>query len=114
MEIQRKEYIEHLNNLKHKKLIKIVTGIRRCGKSTVLEMFRDQHLKEGVKEEQIIFINFEDFENKELREPDKLYAHIKKHLSKEMNYIFLDEVQRVKDFPDVVDSLYIKKNVDCL
>ena len=110
--ILRKEYLNRLNNLKHKKLIKIVTGIRRCGKSTVLQMFRNQLLKSGVKEEQIIFINFEDFENKELREPDKLYDYIKKHLSKEMNYIFLDEVQRVKDFPDVVDSLYIKENVD--
>ncbi|MDY5916990.1 MAG: AAA family ATPase, partial [Treponema sp.] len=71
--ILRKEYLSRLNNLKHKKLIKIVTGIRRCGKSTVLQMFRNQLLKSGVKEEQIIFINFEDFENKELREPDKLY-----------------------------------------
>ena len=61
--ILRKEYLSRLNNLKHKKLIKIVTGIRRCGKSTVLQMFRNQLLKSGVKEEQIIFINFEDFEN---------------------------------------------------
>ena len=75
-------------------------------------MFRDQLLKSGVKQEQIIFINFEDFENKELREADALYNHIKARLSADMNYIFLDEVQRVKDFPDVVDSLYIKKNVD--
>lgn len=110
--VLRKEYLERLNNLKHKKLIKIVTGIRRCGKSTVLEMFRNQLLGDGVKEEQIIFINFEDFENEELREPDRLYDYIKKHLTNEMNYIFLDEVQRVKDFPDVVDSLYIKKNID--
>ncbi len=110
--ISRKEYLEHLKNLKHKRLIKIVTGIRRCGKSTVLEMFRNQLLKDGVKEEQIIFINFEDYENKELREPESLYNYIKARLSSDMNYIFLDEVQRVKDFPDVVDSLYIKKNVD--
>ena len=110
--ISRKEYLEHLKNLKHKRLIKIVTGIRRCGKSTVLEMFRNQLLKDGVKEDQIIFINFEDYENKELREPEALYNYIKARLSSDMNYIFLDEVQRVKDFPDVVDSLYIKKNVD--
>ena len=81
-------------------------------KSTFFEMFRDQLLKSGVKQEQIIFINFEDFENNELREADALYNHIKARLSADMNYIFLDEVQRVKDFPDVVDSLYIKKNVD--
>lgn len=67
--INRKEYLERLNNLKHKKLIKIVTGIRRCGKSTILEMFRDRLLQDGVEEKQIIFINFEDYENKELRNP---------------------------------------------
>ena len=61
--IPREEYLERLRNLKHKKLIKIVTGIRRCGKSTVLEMFRDELLNNGVEENQIIFINFEDYEN---------------------------------------------------
>ena len=60
--IPREEYLERLRNLKHKKLIKIVTGIRRCGKSTVLEMFRDELLDNGVEENQIIFINFEDYE----------------------------------------------------
>ena len=59
--IVRKEYLERLRNLKHKKLIKIVTGIRRCGKSTVLEMFRDELLKSGVRKNQIIFLNFEDY-----------------------------------------------------
>lgn len=110
--INRKEYLERLNNLKHKKLIKIVTGIRRCGKSTILEMFRDRLLQDGVEEKQIIFINFEDYENKELRNPDNLYKYIKKRLTPKMNYIILDEIQRVEDFPDVVDSLYIKKNTD--
>ena len=110
--IVRSEYLERLRNLRHKKLIKIVTGIRRCGKSTVLEMFRDELLSTGIKKEQIIFINFEDFEYKSLRNPDLLYAFIKERLTPEMNYIFLDEIQRVENFPDVVDSLYIKKNVD--
>ena len=63
-EIIRKDYLERLDNLKHKQLIKIVTGIRRCGKSTVLEMFRKKLLSEGVNENQIIFINFEDYDNK--------------------------------------------------
>ena len=110
--IVRSEYLERLRNLQRKKLIKIVTGIRRCGKSTVLEMFRDELLSTGIKKEQIIFINFEDFEYKSLRKPDLLYAFIKERLTPEMNYIFLDEIQRVENFPDVVDSLYIKKNVD--
>ena len=83
--INRKEYLERLNNLKHKKLIKIVTGIRRCGKSTILEMFRDRLLQDGVEEKQIIFINFEDYENKELRNPDNLYKYIKKRLTPKMN-----------------------------
>lgn len=110
--IVRSEYLERLRNLRHKKLIKIITGIRRCGKSTVLEMFRDELLSEGVKKERIIFINFEDFEYKSLRNSDSLYSFIKERLTSEMNYIFLDEIQRVENFPDVVDSLYIKKNVD--
>ena len=110
--IPREEYFERLRNLKHKKLIKIVTGIRRCGKSTVLEMFRDELLDNGVEENQIIFINFEDYENKSLRNPESLYNYIKQRLTSKMNYIFLDEIQRVEDFPEVVDSLYIKDNVD--
>ena len=110
--IKREEYLERLKNLKHKKLIKILTGIRRCGKSTVLEMFKNELLKNGVDENQIIFINFEDYENKSLRNPDVLYNHIKKFLTPKMNYIFLDEIQRVENFPEVVDSLYIKDNVD--
>ena len=110
--IPREEYLERLRNLKHKKLIKIVTGIRRCGKSTVLEMFRDELLDNGVEENQIIFINFEDYENKSLRNPESLYDYIKQRLTSKMNYIFLDEIQRVENFPEVVDSLYIKDNVD--
>ncbi|MDO5773978.1 MAG: ATP-binding protein [Spirochaetales bacterium] len=110
--VVRREYLERLNNLKHKKLIKIVTGIRRCGKSTVLEMFRSQLLNEGAEENQIIFLNLEEYENKELRNPDALYSYIKERLTSKMNYIILDEIQRVESFPDVVDSLYVKKNVD--
>ena len=110
--IVRKEYLEQLRNLKHKKLIKIITGIRRCGKSTVMEMFRDELLENGVDENQIIFLNFEDYDNKHLRNPDELYSYIKERLTKKMNYIFLDEIQSVENFPEIVDSLYIKDNVD--
>ena len=110
--IVRKEYLERLRNLKHKKLIKIITGIRRCGKSTVMEMFRDELIERGVAEKQIIFLNFEDYDNKHLRNPDELYSYIKERLTQKMNYIFLDEIQRVENFPEIVDSLYIKDNVD--
>ncbi len=110
--IVRNEYLERLNNLKHKKLIKIVTGIRRCGKSTILEIFQEQLLKTGVEENQIIFLNLEEYENKELRNPDNLYRYIKDRMTQKMNYIILDEIQRVENFPDIVDSLYVKKNVD--
>ena len=110
--IVRKEYLERLRNLKHKKLIKIITGIRRCGKSIVMEMFRDELLENGVEENQIIFLNFEDYDNKYLRNPDELYSYIKERLTKKMNYIFLDEIQSVENFPEIVDSLYIKDNVD--
>lgn len=110
--IVRKEYLERLRNLQHKKLIKIITGIRRCGKSTVMEMFRDELLENGVDENQIIFLNFEDYDNKHLRNPDELYSYIKERLTQKMNYIFLDEIQRVENFPEIVDSLYIKDNVD--
>lgn len=110
--IVRKEYLERLRNLKHKKLIKIITGIRRCGKSTVMEMFRDELLENGVEENQIIFLNFEDYDNKHLRNPDELYSYIKERLTQKMNYIFLDEIQSVENFPEIVDSLYIKDNVD--
>lgn len=110
--IVRKEYLERLRNLQHKKLIKIITGIRRCGKSTVMEMFWDELLENGVDENQIIFLNFEDYDNKHLRNPDELYSYIKERLTKKMNYIFLDEIQHVENFPEIVDSLYIKDNVD--
>lgn len=113
MLIKRKEYLEKLIAFRDKQLIKVVTGIRRCGKSTLLEMFRDYLLKNGVLPEQIISLNFEDFDNEELCDARKLYAHIKEHsVPDKMNYIFLDEVHHIEDFPKVVDSLYIRKNID--
>ena len=73
-----------------------------------MEMFRDELLENGVDENQIIFLNFEDYDNKHLRNPDELYSYIKERLTKKMNYIFLDEIQCVENFPEIVDSLYIK------
>lgn len=111
--VERMEYLERLIAFKDKQVIKIITGIRRCGKSTLLEMFQTYLLGTGVDEEQIIAINFEDYDFIDLVEPKKLYAYIKERLlpNKRM-YLFFDEIQQVKDFQRVVDSLYIKKNVD--
>ena len=111
--INRQEYLDKLIALKDKQLVKVITGIRRCGKSTLMEIFQNYLKSNGVSENNIISINFEDYDNYDLREPAKLYSYIKEKLSnKEMNYIFLDEIQHVEDFPRIVDSLYIKKNVD--
>lgn len=113
MVIQRKEYLDKLIAFKDKQLIKVVTGIRRCGKSTLLELYQDWLLEHGVQREQIVTINFEDIDFEELTDYKKLYSYLKDRLiSGKMTYIFLDEIQHVKAFPKVVDSLYIKKNVD--
>lgn len=113
MVINRKEYLDRLISLKDKRVIKIITGVRRCGKSTLMEIFRDYLLQNGVNKENIISINFEDYDFYELRDPDTLYAYIKGKLNDEgQNYIFLDEIQHVQDFPRIVDSLFIKNNVD--
>lgn len=113
MVIQRKEYMDKMIALRDKQLIKVVTGIRRCGKSTLLEMYQDWLKEQGVAEEQIISVNFEDIDYEELTDYKKLYAYLKEHLVKDrMTYIFLDEVQNIDNFPKVIDSLYIKKNVD--
>lgn len=111
--IERKEYLDKLIALKDKNIIKVITGVRRCGKSTLMEIFQDYLKAQGIKEERIIAINLEDYDFFELRQPAKLYAYIKEKLSKDkMTYVFIDEIQHCDNFPDVVDSLYIKKNVD--
>jgi predicted AAA+ superfamily ATPase len=111
--IRRDEYLRRLVGFKDKRLIKIVTGIRRCGKSTLFELYRDYLRENGVAEEQIIAINFEDPDFEELQDRTKLYEHIKKRLIPgKMNYVFLDEVQNVPDYQKTADGLFIKKNVD--
>ena len=113
MIIQREQYFNKLKALKDKKIIKVVTGIRRCGKTTLLNIFQDYLRSSGVTDEQIISINFEDLDFEEYRDYKKLYAYLKSRLvSGKMTYIFLDEIQHVEDFPKVVDSLYIKDYVD--
>lgn len=113
MEVKRREYLEKLIALKDKQIIKIVTGVRRCGKSTVLNQFKQFLLDNQVSENRIISINFEDLAYEDLCDYKKLYTYITEKLCDGVkNYVFLDEIQHVKDFPKAVDSLYIKDNVD--
>lgn len=113
MMIQRKEYLKKLIAFRDKQLIKVVTGVRRCGKSTLLKTYQEWLREQGVEASRIISINFEDIDYEELTDYRKLYDYLKEHLNPErMTYIFLDEIQNVADFPKVVDSLYIKNNVD--
>ena len=111
--IERQAYLQKLISFKDKKLIKVITGIRRCGKSTIMEIFRDWLKAHGVMPEQIIYLNLEDYDYYELRDPQKLYAYIKPLiLQDKMTYIFFDEIQHVRDFPDIINSLNLKSMVD--
>lgn len=113
MEIIRKEYFERLIGYKDKKVIKVITGVRRCGKSTLLKMFQDYLLAHAVEQEQIISINFEDFEYESLWDAKALYEYLKERIVPDQRmYLILDEIQNVKDFQRVVDSFFIKENVD--
>lgn len=112
--IQRKEYLQQLINWRDKKVIKVITGVRRCGKSTLMDLYKSYLRQQGVADEQIISINFEDYDYIDLLEPRNFYAYVKERILSDgrMTYFFFDEIQNVKDFERVVDSLYIKSNVD--
>ena len=111
--IERNEYLNKLIYWKDKRIIKIITGIRRCGKSTIFELYKNYLKSNKVKDNQIISINFEDMEFEELFDYKKLYKFITSKIQNNRKYyIFLDEIQHVNNFQKVVDSLFIKKNVD--
>ena len=113
--IKRVEYLKKLNDFKEKELIKVITGLRRSGKSILMDQFIDFLKENGVKDNQIIKINFEEKENEELLDKDKLYKYIIERIKNDKNeytYLFLDEIQKVKDFQIIIDSLYVKKNID--
>ncbi|MDO4639298.1 MAG: ATP-binding protein [Leptotrichia hongkongensis] len=111
--IDRKEYLDFLVKSKDRQIIKVVSGVRRCGKSTLFEIYKDFLLENGVSKNQIISINFEDMDYEELTDYKKLYEYIKsKMIEDKRNYIFLDEIQHVDKFEKVVDSLFIKENTD--
>ena len=111
--VRRTEYLQKLLSWKDEQVIKVVTGIRRCGKSTLLKQYQALLRDQGVGEEQILSINFEELEYEPLLEYHALYDYVKAHLCPDkMTYIFLDEVQKVEGFQKVVDSLYVKENTD--
>ena len=111
--VERKEYLDQLWAWKDEQQIKVVTGIRRCGKSVLLEQYQQRLLANGVTPEQIISINFENLDYEPLKDYMKLYNYLKERLcADKMTYIFLDEVQEVPSFEKVVDSLYIRDHVD--
>lgn len=111
--IQREQYLAKLRALRDKAIIKVITGVRRCGKSTLMQLFQKELLQSGVSEKQIISINFEDYDFVELRNAKALYQHVVARLVEGVpNYVFLDEIQHVDNYADVVDALFVKENVD--
>ncbi|MGN8969625.1 ATP-binding protein [Intestinimonas sp. HCP28S3_D6] len=111
--VERKEYLDQLIQWKDEQVIKVVTGIRRCGKSTLLTQYQSWLKDSGISENQIISVNFEELEYEELLDYKKLYEYLKARLvSGAKTYIFLDEIQKVPAFEKVVDSLYVKPDVD--
>ena len=111
--IPRNEYLDNLISFRDKQLIKVVTGIRRCGKSTLFELYQDYLLNHGVERDQISAYNLEAGEYADITDSKALFQLVNDQLvSDRMNYIFLDEVQRVADFQKAVDALFIKKNCD--
>ena len=111
--IKRDNYLKKLIDFKDKRLIKVITGIRRCGKSTLLKLYQKHLIDNGVNEEQIISINFENPDYDELRDYKSLYNYLKKELvADKKNYILLDEIQNVVDYQKAIDGLFIMDNVD--
>ena len=111
--IERTEYLNFLKKLKDKNIIKVVTGIRRCGKSTLFELYKKYLLENGVNKNQIISLNFENPKDMIFNDWKELYTYIEcKLLPDKMNYIFLDEIQVIPNFEKTVDGLFINKNVD--
>jgi predicted AAA+ superfamily ATPase len=111
--IKRELYLQKLRQLRDQNLIKVITGIRRSGKSTLLEIFKDELISSGISSKNIIFINFEERENLDFTNWTELYDEIAKTASTNSKYyVFLDEVQMVNDFEKLIDSLYVKKNID--
>lgn len=114
MEIKRDFHLKRLIESRHNGMIKVVTGIRRCGKSYLLfKLFRDYLKNEGIKDDHLIMVDLEDRHNMELRDPDKLLKYIDNQMKdSDMYYILLDEIQLVSEFEDVLNSYLKVENAD--
>jgi len=111
--VQRKEYLDKLIEWREKQIIKVITGVRRCGKSTLFSLYIDYLKETGVSDDQIISVNLEDIEYENLLDYKSLYDYIKTRLVKgQYTYVFIDEVQQCKAFEKAVDSLFIRENID--
>ncbi|MCL2661941.1 MAG: ATP-binding protein [Oscillospiraceae bacterium] len=111
--VLRKIYLERLKKWREKQLIKVISGVRRCGKSTLLAQYIDYLLSEGIGNEQIVSVNLEDVEYEHLLNYKALYDYIKERLCKDRyTYVFIDEIQQCSSFEKAVDSLFIKDKVD--
>ena len=112
-QIPRSNYLDQLAVWRDKQIIKVITGIRRSGKSTLMQQYQQQLLALGVKPEQIQTYNFEDLANEPLQDYRELYAHVSQHLlPDEQNYLFFDEIQMVGEYQRAIDSLFLRPNVD--
>ena len=111
--IKRPEYLNKLIRWREKQLIKVITGVRRCGKSTLFSLYMNYLKETGVADEQIVYINLEDVDFEHLLDYKALHTYVKDKLCKDKyTYVFIDEVQQCPGFEKAVDSLFIKKNVD--
>ncbi len=111
--IKRKNYLEQLATWREEEMIKVVTGVRRCGKSTLFELYIEQLKADGVTDEQIVFVNLEDEDFVELLDYKKLHEYVKPRLKKDnWTYVFIDEIQNCKEYERAVSSLYLRKKTD--
>jgi predicted AAA+ superfamily ATPase len=110
--IKRERELRALWNAKDSHLVKVITGVRRSGKSTLLELFRADLIENEVAEQNIISLNFEDLDNEPLTDYQNLHQYVLDRLQDGKNYVFLDEIQKVDQFEKVVDSLYVRDNID--
>src|SRR5215469_17162308 len=111
--IERKAYLDQLAMWREEEMIKVVTGVRRCGKSTLFELYIERLKADGITDEQIVFVNLEDEDFSELLDYKKLHEYVKARILKDKwTYVFIDEIQNCKEYEKAVSSLYLKKNLD--
>lgn len=111
--IERKAYLKQLSMWREEEMIKVVTGVRRCGKSTLFDLYIEELKSDDVTDEQIVIVNLEDEDSSELLDYKKLHEYVKDHMQKDKwTYVFIDEIQNCKDYEKAISSLYLRKNLD--